>query len=114
MIINDINKESCLFENILKTETIRMYGFDKELLQSNKAISIYCEAIAFIAGIHPKGRHCHWEDTVYACTENKILYSFPNQEVEEEEPSSFIANFLGTNLNGEGTPMFICNIPPYF
>lgn len=111
MFINDSNKESCLFENIIEHETMKMYNFDKKHIKSIMTKYLFYEAITFVIGIHPIGRYACYEDAVYSCTENEIICSLPDGKTNKVEPNDFIALFVATNLNGEGTPIFVCNNP---
>ena len=65
MTLNDVLKENCGFSNVL--------GYFKEEHASKIMVSAYCEALAYIAGMHPGGRTLKLRGVDYAFTETQLI-----------------------------------------
>lgn len=108
MRLNDEQLESCSFVNVMK----RIEADSQYFHHQDHVKEFYCEAIAFIAGLHPNGRIAHLEDINYSCTENNIMMicgpCITNPTPPEEcYPADFVDAFVLTNLIGAGTPIYV-------
>jgi hypothetical protein len=133
MRLKDADIEACQAEKL--ANSMIAHGVEKELVESNSFLELYFEALAFIVGLHPKGRFVLYEDLVVSSTEQGLKAFMgpyisadqrtwcyePSDELKKSNlefntrqgyvmaPDEFIEMFVSANLYGEGTPPYVTN-----
>jgi hypothetical protein len=111
MTLTDEIKETCSFIKVIEHPMFKeMFGDGAFSLEERmEALASFCEAFAFVLGVHPLGRFAHFEDAQYVATETSILESFPGDEPREIPVIEFIVVYVASNVVDEGTPVYINN-----
>lgn len=127
MRLTDFELEKCSKAEIKSHQAFKETHYRQYTEEEFNAL--YFEGVTFILGLHPDGRFAHWEDTIYATTEHGMIeyqgayhvcgsdqwaVEFSKENIEANakksfsiSPDYFLAIFIGSNICGEGTPIYV-------